>query len=82
MLSLSEIWNCVSRKFHQSLGSRFSLRYRVHQLVSIVNCFKLVRRPFWGTPRDSTRGQNRKTAQVDLLCPFRLQVVVEKTYDD
>src|SRR5467141_2711155 len=34
--------------------------------------------PFLGNSRDSTRGQNRKAAQVDLLCAFRLQVVVEK----
>ncbi len=34
--------------------------------------------PFLGNPSDLTRGQNRKAAQVDLLCAFRLQVVVEK----
>src|SRR5258707_3277441 len=34
--------------------------------------------PFLGNSSDLTRGQNRKAAQVDLFCAFRLQVVVKK----
>src|ERR1700680_2128851 len=41
-------------------GLAVALRYLVHQLVSMVNCFKLVRRPFWGTPVTRLGGRTAK----------------------
>src|SRR6266481_1098358 len=77
MLSLSEIRNCVFES-----GSKGGVRGLAavprrptrsnRQLLQVGEASQL------RNSRDLTRGQNRKAAQVDLLCAFRLQVVVEK----
>src|SRR5579859_874484 len=77
MLSLGEIWNGVLES-----SSKVWVRGRAaiprpptgvdRQLLQVGEA------PFLRNSRDLTRCQNRKAAQVDLFCAFRLQVVVKK----
>ncbi len=77
MLSLGEVGNSVFES---------SSKVRVRGLAAVARppagvdrqLLQVGEAPFLGNPSDLTRGQNRKAAQVDLLCAFRLQVVVEK----
>src|SRR5882762_8012482 len=77
MLSLGEVGNSVFES---------SSEVRVRGLAAVARppdgvdrqLLQVGEAPFLGNPSDLTRGQNRKAAQVDLLCAFRLQVVVEK----
>src|SRR5258708_32370544 len=77
MLSLSEIWNCVlessTKVWVRGLAAVPCPPTGVYRQLLQVGEASLL-----GNSRDLTRGQNRKAAQVDLLCAFRLQVVVEK----
>src|SRR5258708_21170496 len=77
MLSLGEVGNSVFES---------SSKVRVRGLAAVARppagvdrqLLQVGEASLLGNSRDSTRGQNRKAAQVDLLCAFRLQVVVEK----
>src|SRR6266436_4387858 len=77
MLSLGEVGNSVFES---------STKVWVRSLAAVARppagvdrqLLQVGEAPFLGNPSDLTRGQNRKAAQVDLLCAFRLQVVVEK----
>src|SRR5260370_16912936 len=77
MLALSEIWNCVlessTKVWVRGLAAVPRPPTGIYRQLLQVGEASLL-----GNSRDSTRGQNRKAAQVDLLCAFRLQVVVEK----
>src|SRR5437899_11901398 len=59
-------------------GFCVALRYRVHHFVSTVNCFRLVSRPFCGTPVTRLGGRKAKLAKIDGLRTFRRQVIVEE----
>src|SRR5260221_4188233 len=77
MLSLGEIWNCV---FEGSTKVRIRGLAAVPRPPTGVNrqLLQVGEAPFLGNSSDLTRRQNRKAAQVDLFCAFRLQVVVKK----
>ena len=77
MLSLSEIWNCVlessSKVWVRGLAAVPCPPFGVdRQLLQVGEA------SFLGNSSDLTRRQNRKVAQVNRLCAFRLQVIVEK----